>query len=459
MVETAVAGHAGDWRAALDLYQQWRATWYEYHQATSRDWFDRSFLLQAVFVDEAASTRIAKTPPWYTGTPGEFRIDGALEATHRYWGMLPDVIHVGGWFHNERGERRSWGDYDYSESAVGNLSSFQTLLRELERRGIHTSLYTLSDRASKGSKIGDAIGEKAVRHREDGTRSENEFAWYLDPSNPLWRDHYVQTLDRIVRETGVQSIYLDVFSYYRGHISYNQQDGYRLPTWPNRMTYDLIARVRKTLPPDEPTWSEYPLDDVSSQYHDGNIAYYYLTLHELFSPSHDIRQRAPTVSLPRLNVYRFALPHIKQFDFPVGIEGDRNPSRLRMLFFNGEALYDCTWRLFGDRLRQWIGRGIEVERQYADCFASRDVAMLVPTLRDGVYANRFAGDGRTAWTIYNGRFRTIRGAVLAINHIDGATYIDAWHSRELNPRIEDGKAIIELGIGPQACSCAVQQLD
>jgi hypothetical protein len=248
-----------------------------------------------------------------------------------------------------------------------------------------------------------------------------------------------------------------VFSFYKGHISYNQKDGYREPTQPNRMTLGMITRVRDALG-DVPIWSEYPVDDVSSQYHDGNIAYYYLTLHSLFAQSHDIRQSAPVESSPYLNVYRFALPQIKQFGFPVGIEGDRNPSRLRMLFFNGEALFDCTWRLFGDRLRQWMGRGIEVQRQYADCFGSRDVAMLTPTLRDGVYANRFAGDGRTAWTVYNARFRTVRGEVLAIEHIDGATYVDAWHGRPLHPRIENGRALIEMEIGPQACGCVVRQV-
>jgi len=459
LTPTALAGHPGDWREALARYQRWRRSWYEPRQASDRQWFERTFFVRANYLDPRASRRIVKTPSWYTGTPGQFRTEQAMEAIRRYWGIEPGMIHAGGWFHNERGERWSWGDYEYSPSAVGGLESFRQWLGRLEQdRGMHTSLYKLSDRASKGSSIGERIGDRAVRQRADGSAIETDFAWYMDPANPLWREQYVKTLARIERETGVDAIYLDVFSFKQGHASYNLTDaGVRVPTWPNRATSQMIRAVKDALPDPVPTWSEYPLDDVSSQYHDGNIAYYYLTLHGHFAESHDIRQSAPQLAEPHLNVYRFALPHIKQFCFPVGIEGDRNPSRLRMIFFNGEALYDSTWRLFGDRLRRWIGRGIEVQRQYADCFASEDVAMLTPTLRHGVYANRFTGEQRTAWTIYNGRFRTVRGPVLAVPHIEGATYHDAWRDRPLHPRIEDGRAIIELQLGPQACGCVIQR--
>jgi len=457
LVETTVAAHPGGWREALDRYQQWRATWYEYRQAEERDWFDRTFLLRTIYLGENSAQRIVKAPPWYTGEPGRFRVEEALEAIERYWGTRPDMVHAAAWFSNERGERWSWGDYEYTDFAVGGLPSFRELLGTLEREhGVHTSLYTLSDRASKGSRVGAKLAERAIRRKADGSPVETDYAWYMDPANPLWRDYYVQTLDRIVSDTGVDSIYLDVFSFKDGHRSYNLRDGYRAPTWPNRATHNMIKQARQTLPSDVPMWSEYPLDDVASQYHDGNIAYYYLTLHGHFTASHDVRERARRVAEPYLNVYRFALPHLKQFCFPVGIEGDRNPSRLRMIFFNGEALYDSTFRLYADRLRRWIGRGVEVQREYADCFSSRDVTMLTPTRRHGVYANRFDGDGRTAWTLYNGRFRTIRGELLAIAHVEGATYHDAWRDEPLDPRIEHGKAYIELTLDPQACGAVVQ---
>ena len=88
------------------------------------------------------------------------------------------------------------------------------------------------------------------------------------------------------------------------------------------------------------------------------------------------RDQAARYSSPARNVYRYALPHIKQFCFPVGNEHTVNSvNRLKSIFFNGEAVYDCTWRLFDERTRAMLSNGIAVQRKYIDCFTTIEPEM------------------------------------------------------------------------------------
>ena len=81
---------------------------------------------------------------------------------------------------------------------------------------------------------------------------------------------------------------------------------------------------------------------------------------------------------------------------------------------------------------------------------------LVPTERAGIYANKFPGKNRTLWTLYNERMTTVRGTVLAIPHIEGAIYEDIWNGVALQPRIENGMALIDLRLDPQAIGAITQ---
>jgi len=81
----------------------------------------------------------------------------------------------------------------------------------------------------------------------------------------------------------------------------------------------------------------------------------------------------------------------------------------------------------------------------------------VATEKWGVHANRLPGGGRTVWTLYNGRYATVRGPVIAVAHSPGATYCDAWNDIPLRPEIVGKRAIISQTLHPQALGCVVQE--
>ena len=73
-------------------------------------------------------------------------------------------------------------------------------------------------------------------------------------------------------------------------------------------------------------------------------------------------------------------------------------------------------------------------------------------------ANKWPGKGRTVWTLYNQRYRTVRGSILAVDHVEGASYKDVWNDRPLKPVIKNGKAYLSLEMDPQGVGCVVQNL-
>lgn len=203
------------------------------------------------------------------------------------------------------------------------------------------------------------------------------------------------------------------------------------------------------------TWYQPVHAQDSSQYLDGNITYYCLDWHEYFGQWRDGDGRAPQQApLPR-DLYRYALPSVRQFVFFCGSEDWT--SDLKFPFFHGQPLYDVSWFLYaGPHLRD-MRRALRLQTLYADCFSSERPAPDVATEVGGVQANAFPGAGRTVWTLYNTNYHTVRGVVLAVPHRAGAVYRDLWHDRVLQPRIEAEKALFELTLHPQEVGCVVQE--
>jgi hypothetical protein len=254
-------------------------------------------------------------------------------------------------------------------------------------------------------------------------------------------------------------MYFDVVGFWRTNTCYSKEHEHPIPSWYNQTTYELVKRLRETLPPHVAIWTEYPLTDQNTQFTDGNITYYYLTLYELWTKSHDVLESAEMYSEPSMNLFRFIFPHVKQIDLPIGNERAINGmNRLKFTFFSGDAIYDNGWLSMTSRAREELMiKSVAIKKKYSDCFYSADITPLVPTECAKVYANKFVGKDKTVWTLYNSKYTTVRGPVLAIEHQEGATYYDVWNDRVLSPQIVDGRAIITQKLGPQALGCIVQR--
>ncbi|OHB58339.1 MAG: hypothetical protein A2Y07_08570 [Planctomycetes bacterium GWF2_50_10] len=458
--ETAIVSHNGDWRQAADSYQAWVKTWYKPNTSSQRNWFNKISLVKDYFLHETVSLRDLKVPSMYSKKAGEFRIKKYLELDKDYWGGLtPDVIHFFHWSYldADKDGNKEYGEYDYDY--FGGLDKFKSALNTIQKDfNAPVSLYMAPDRCSTGTETGKRIGEKAVKLRADESKLVNETTWYVCPQQKDWLDDFVKKAKKVQSETNADIMYFDVVGFWRTNTCYSKEHGHPVPSWYNQATYDLVKHLREALPPHVAIWTEYPLTDLNTQFTDGNIAYYYLTLYELWTKSHDTIERAEMYSDPSTNLFRFIFPNVKQIDLPIGNESAANGvNRLKFTFFNGDAIYDNGWLSMATRTRKELMiKSMSIKKQFSDCFYSANITPLVPTERAKVYANKFAGNRQTVYTLYNGRYTTIRGPVLAIEHKDGASYYDLWNEKSILPKIVNGRAIIDQKLGPQALGCIVQ---
>src|SRR5690606_5370569 len=113
-----------------------------------------------------------------------------------------------------------------------------------------------------------------------------------------------------------------------------------------------------------------------------------------------------------LNVFRFYFPEHKQFD----LDTDGSPEGIEWRFWN------ATGAAFSNYLHPPRYRCILQEN--GDAFDSRDVTPLVPSLAQGIYANRFAGGGKTIHLLYNARGFTVDEPILSAPAKNGFHYFD-----------------------------------
>jgi hypothetical protein len=463
---TSLVWHAGDWHQAVGEYQTWLRTWYHARRVTG-DWWRRAFVMRSYIVSSVESPRINHTPPIFDRVTGKYRIDEAHAADLKYWEQSPDLAHLFAWYHRDEERNYNWGEYSTPQAyaQAGGLDLFRQAIKHFQD-DLHmpVSLYTIGDRCSQGTTAFEQFGEKANLWRAGAAVPPIQtpmgqfrvMCWGYQP----WQEHYIADLAKLRRDTGQNIVYMDVFPLQAGNACDCPDHGHERPLWFDRTSHQVLSRTRDALSQEVAIYSEYPMSDVTSQDVDGHVAYYNLPLHRHFDKLCDVPsldERAAIEAETPFSLHRYVFTEIKQLCFGVGVDG-RNLSRLKIPFFNGDAELGVTWYLKPERIRQVTNRGLTIQKRLSDCFTSDRPEPMAPTQRRGVYANRFPGQARTLWTLWNARYQTVRGTVLAVPHHEGATYRDEWNDRDLTPALRDRQAILSLELGPQSIGCISQTL-
>jgi formylglycine-generating enzyme required for sulfatase activity len=80
----------------------------------------------------------------------------------------------------------------------------------------------------------------------------------------------------------------------------------------------------------------------------------------------------------------------------------------------------------------------------APLLASADWEPHTPTLRYGVFASKFPGQGRTLWTLVNRNEYDVPGWQIEVPHAPGTRYYDLWKGAELRPEVQGSKATLSF---------------
>ena len=437
--EVVIGTHPGDWHDALAAYRQWVKSWYQ-PLVPRKEWFREIFNFRQQFVYFA----LPKKSGMFDNDTKEYNFRKVIEKDIADFGGV-DYLHIFDWGWSEKYGR--CGDYNHWEQ-IGGVDAFRRAIEQVQGMGIPVGLYIEGYLVDPQSNIGKTHGEEWQLLGPDG-KPYNYFApsYNICSAVTAWQEYLSNTYARIWRETGANGFYIDEMGFADpGHFCYNPNHGHTVPEPPLRGQRDLVRKVREALPPDVAVYTEESPVDVNSQYQDGSFTYAISSVSDDWSPTH-------------LNLYRFAFPDFKTFeiitcDRPLGSDY-QNAKRI---FFNGEGIWlegiADDW--FTPETRAFIAKMNSVIKTHVKAFISTNPTPLVPTLISDIYANEFPTENETVWTLYNARYSTVRGEVLAVPHKEGDNYYDAWNEQQLHPRIYQGRAYLHLELGPKDVGCVVQ---
>ena len=459
LAETSLLLHTGDWHQAFALYKRWCATWRRPVKSGNLDWWLRSWILRCEFFNKPYDWVF----PIYLKDKDKYRFDAIRRLAERRWGEAPDIFHVWGWntpplYPGEKPRRgtpgANYADGEYNpKNYLTGAKRLADVVRCQQELGTRMSFYTIPSYLPKASPIGRTRGAELAMVLGNGQPLEDAQCYF--PCPWAWADTFIPACLRAQKELGFKALYIDISPFPRDYTCYSTKHGHSVPLNVNHASRNVLKRLREGLPEGVALWHEDPAGDVETQWSSGSITYYHVSGSENRAPNYAANTKAPLLMPPRQSIIRYAFPHYKQFVIPVGLTSGSMIMRFyHAPFFNGEGIYDATIGLYNERTIKVMRKSIALQRAH-DAFISDSVEPLVETEAAGIYANRFGAsdDEETVWTLYNGRYETYRGAVLAVDYTDGDQFRDLWNDRPLQPILKNGKAILSIEIDPQMVGC------
>lgn len=419
--------YQGDWHRAFDAYRRWVSEWYE-PSVARKDWFRRVFSFRQVFLYPNLDT-----PGLYHPESGTLSIAQAIDADVERFGAV-DYVHLFDWSQTpEHGRVGSYAPWRHLPR-----ETFAMEIEGLQNNGYPVGLYFEGYLVSPAAEI-EGLSRDNAQLRTGAGGAYDPFGsgdHYLCPGVRAWRDYLTQAVSRVAAQTPADGYYIDQIGFGYQYTCFDPDHGHEVPGNQPRDEARLMREVRASLPPERVLYTEQTPVDVATQYQDGSFSYTLLHARHDACPS-------------RVNLARFAFPDFKTFqilrgDGPIGddVQG------VKLAFFNGEGL----WLVGPSDDERWFSRGVldairrshSIMRTHADAFTSTDVTPLVPTEIQGVYANRFAGSGRTVWTVYNATDYQLTEPVLRLPHEPGDRYFDLWRDEPIQPTVDGQEAVIAL---------------
>ena len=146
---------------------------------------------------------------------------------------------------------------------------------------------------------------------------------------------------------------------------------------------------------------------------------------------------------PPLNMNKFMRPDFAIFRVLQLAEGPLH-REAAVAFFNGYGSEINTMRpgrpdWIEDDLR-YLGRTTKHLRENSSAFLDPAWQPLVPTVEDGLWANRWRDGAKTIWTVYNLRPEGYKGPLVEVQVPAGSHLVGLWNHEELEPFMREGRA-------------------
>lgn len=430
---TRIAVYQGGWQRALADYKTWTRKWYSH--VKTPDWFYKCYSFAP------------KAPEKFWSEPEKRYINAAND------GGFEDIVQWSMWHeYKDRSDNPSknvlenaeYGDYEYNVSR-GGLKTFVEEIRKLQAKGVRFTVYTDPRFCWQESKIGKAKGKEWAAMYTPGN-----YGYYATPDDKwmtslyepnAWADYYADLCERIIRDTGMDGIYLDELmiafpNYNPAHTKFHEGES---PV-PVHLLAKNVTKIRDAMHranPDTTVMVEHAGSDYMTQFIDGS---WVQTFARPFPFSEQVFDENSLI------YFRFLFPEFKLSEWGGSLDAPR-----RSLFngigvdinsyFDDPVKYDVQIKL--------IQKFRPIFHEVSDAFAGQNPEMLLPTLHDRLLANCFTSGEKQVYTLYNKSEKAVGGPALVVPNLKDHHFVELVGDVEVSAKdVADGKAELSLELPP-----------
>jgi hypothetical protein len=432
--ETLLLLHEGDWRPAFARYR-----------ALARDTLGlRAGARMADIFYCRRDYPLGGTDYLYDVPARHYTPGRLIDESVRAFGGV-DFIDISGWAYNEQTGRVG----DYLKNDLGGLEGVRDCVDNARgvKVGLYFEGYLLDKRAALAERALPAW--QMVDRAGNGRWWSGEMEFFVCPGVPQWQEAFSDMIGKVAAQTGVAAVYVDQFGICgRDKECWSDAHGHAVPSNPLREEAALLRVVRAALDTrglDTALYIEHVPCDAMAPLADGAF--------------HAAMTQRPARGGPtKLNLYRFAFPEFCTLEMvahgirPIPAEADD----LHRCFFHGLGLW------LKGRADSWYSAGFHEAAatfqsfydNHGATFRATDCTPLIPTLREGLFANRFERDEELVLTLYNGLTGTVAGDLVRVNIPAGWTLIDTAGGAGFEYS-RDGGAVTIRGTIPPGEAAAV----
>ena len=443
----AIEAHPGDWHEAMRRYADWAHRVWKFRPTPSRltpvinmvaaGWGKSPLYRDGKYRTDFVKrhTDCIELMSWWEWSPlGHWRTpfdklkDVIGEAKHKRWQpyILPDPMTGQLMLNNQP------GDYDGYNRRWGGLPALRQAIRTYREMGALVTLYTDPIRCDDNTKMGQKHGLRWGVVNAKGKYVTNYEVWNMCHDVAEYRQWVADTMGRVMRETGADGIRLDEYGH-RGFACFNRMHAHTFAEWGctewQRCIAETTKLVREAMDEAKPgsvLTTEHPGYDYLLQFKEGCITY-------------DLTGQASPLRPLECNLQRFHFPECKPYELDHRGADPKHHKR----FWNAVASFG----------RYYPTNMYNILRENADALDSPDTTPLIPTLASRVYANRFRGEGKTFYTLYNATGHTFAGAALRVPVDEGKHLFDMLRCADADWKAAEGGAEVSLFLERDDVAC------
>ncbi|MFU8842414.1 MAG: formylglycine-generating enzyme family protein [Bacteroidales bacterium] len=95
-----------------------------------------------------------------------------------------------------------------------------------------------------------------------------------------------------------------------------------------------------------------------------------------------------------------------------------------------------------ERELNYLGKAVRIMRENSRAFNSLQFIPIIPSFSDSIWVNRFPGQSKTIFTVYNMKPEGFSGALFVAPPGDNTHFVSLWHYEELVPETINGRQYI-----------------